>query len=246
MVVKSTVKYIKGLGEKKQRDEHNVFVAEGPKIINELLGESSVHLQELYALKGWLENTRIPSSGNVMEVDEVSLDRLSFLTTPNQVLGVFRKPQLPPLDLSTGMSLMLDNIQDPGNIGTIVRCADWFGVKNIICSIDCADVYNPKTIQSTMGSIARVNVYYENLLTVIKGNVGIGVYATTLDGKNITDVGRVSRGLIVIGNESKGISKELLEVANEKITIPRKGNAESLNAAVATGIILSHMSISIT
>jgi RNA methyltransferase, TrmH family len=246
MVVKSKVKYIKGLGEKKQRDDNNVFVAEGPKIINELLAEPSLLLQELYALKTWVQSGAVPSGIDVTEVDEMTLGRLSFLKTPNKVIGVFKKPVLPPLTLTGNMALALDNIQDPGNLGTIIRCADWFGIKNIVCSMDCVDVYNPKTVQSTMGSIARVNVYYEELMPLMRKNRDVKVYATTLDGKSISDVKPFNEGLIVIGNESQGVREEIVSIADEKITIPRKGKAESLNAAIATGIILSHISISIT
>lgn len=241
MVVKSKVKYIASLGQKKQRDQDKVFVAEGPRIINELLGEPGMELLELFALKEWLTiHLNIPTS-LVTEIDEIMLGRLSFLSTPNQVLGVFRMPRRPPLILNGMVTIMADNIQDPGNMGSIIRCADWFGISQVICSNDCADVFNPKTVQSTMGSIARVNMYYEHLPSVIRENPLVGSYAATLSGKSIYDFTAVSEGIIIIGNESKGISHELLELAKEKITIPRKGKAESLNAAVAAGIILSHI-----
>jgi TrmH family RNA methyltransferase len=241
MLVKSKVKYIQSLSHKKLRDEEKVFVAEGPKIINELLSEPGIELQELFALKEWVDNNRYVPSSAITEVDEVMLGRLSFLTTPNQVLGIFRMPRRKPLILEGSISIMADNIQDPGNMGSIIRCADWFGITQVICSKDCADVFNPKTVQSTMGSIARVNVFYEDLTAIAKANPGINFFAAALSGKNIYDMKPVKEGVIIIGNESKGISRDLLELANEKITIPRKGNAESLNAAVAAGIILSHL-----
>src|SRR5690349_12093028 len=149
MIVKSKVKYINSLGDKKQRDADRVFVAEGPKIINELLDEQSVFPVELFALKEWLDANETLGLA-VHEIDEVLLSRLSFLSTPNNVVGIFRMPELPPLDLTNKLSLVLDGIQDPGNLGTIIRCADWFGVDQIICSKDSADVFNPKTVQSTM------------------------------------------------------------------------------------------------
>ena len=136
---------------------------------------------------------------------------------------------------------MLDTIQDPGNLGTIVRCADWFGVQQIICSRDCVDLYNPKVVQSTMGSISRVQVVYEDLSTFIHDHSPIPVYAATLKGNDVSKLPTITEGIILIGNESKGIEPELLSMVSHHITIPRKGNAESLNAAVATGIILSHL-----
>lgn len=240
MIVKSKVKYINSLGDKKLRDADRVFVAEGPKIINELLGESSMVPQEIFALKEWIEKNR-DSSPAFTEIDEVMLGRLSFLTTPNQVIGLFSMPQLQPLDLKNKVSIVADGIQDPGNLGTIVRCADWFGIEQVICSRDSADIYNPKTVQSTMGSIARVKVYYEDLPALMKNVSGITVYAAALNGKDIREMNTIEEGVIIIGNESKGISEELLKFADERITVSRRGKAESLNAAVATGIILSHL-----
>lgn len=240
MIVKSKVKYINSLGEKKLRDADRVFVAEGPKIINELLGESAVVPQEIFALKEWIEKNK-NSLWPFTEIDEVMLERLSFLKTPNQVIGLFSMPKPQPLDLKNKVSIVADGIQDPGNLGTIVRCADWFGIEQVICSRDSADIYNPKTVQSTMGSIARVRVYYEDLPALMKKVSGIKIYAAALNGKDIREINPVEEAVIIIGNESKGISEELLKFANERITVIRRGKAESLNAAVATGIILSHL-----
>lgn len=238
MVDKSRVKYINSLGDKKQRDADKVFVAEGPKIINELLDEPAIEAVEIFALKAWIKTNGNNSSTPIIEVDDKMLGRLSFLTTPNQVLGVFRMPELPPLNLENKISIAADNIQDPGNLGTIIRCADWFGINQVVCSRNSADVYSPKVVQSTMGSIARVKVYYEDLSNVLNG---VPVYAATLNGKDIRNVQPLQEGVIVIGNESKGIGEEILKLPHEKISIMKKGEAESLNAAVATGIILSHL-----
>lgn len=244
MIIKSKVKYINSLGDKKLRDADKVFMAEGPKIINELLGESQMVPQEIFALKEWISKNSNPTLP-VTEIDEVMLRRLSFLSTPNQVIGLFKMPQLSPVSLKNKLSLVADGIQDPGNLGTIVRCADWFGIKQVICSRDSADIFNPKTVQSTMGSIARVSVYYEDLPSLLKnhknGNANITIYAAALDGTDIHTIRPISEGVIIIGNESKGISDSLMALADQKITITRKGKAESLNAAVATGIILSHL-----
>lgn len=240
MIVKSKVKYINSLGDKKLRDADKVFIAEGPKIINELLGEKLMP-KEIFALKEWIQQNESPSLP-VTEIDNIMLERLSFLSTPNQVVGLFSIPGLPPLSLKNKVSIIADGIQDPGNLGTIVRCADWFGVEQVICSKDSADIYNPKAVQSTMGSIARVKVYYEDLHALLVENKNqVKVYAATLNGTDIKKIKPLSEGALIIGNESKGITSSLLSLVDEKITIARRGKAESLNAAVATGIILSHL-----
>lgn len=241
MVVKSKVKYIQSLSQKKHRESEKVFIAEGPKIINELLNEPQIQPVELFALKNWLNGNSNYAHLAVTEVDEVLLSRLSNLSTPNQVIGIFRMPEHENFNPEKRISILLDNIQDPGNLGTIVRCADWFGVEQVVCSKDCADIYNSKTIQSSMGSIARVKVFYNDLTDIIIKHTSIPVYAAALEGTSINDMSPLKEGLILIGNESKGISDELLKLAREKITIPRRGSAESLNAAIATGIILSRL-----
>src|SRR5689334_6447673 len=182
MIVKSKVKYINSLGDKKLRDADRVFVAEGPKIINELLGESTIVPKEIFALSEWVRHHQQPSLP-VTEIDEIMLERLSFLSTPNQVIGLFAMPESSPLILKNKVSLVADGIQDPGNLGTIIRCADWFGVDQVICSRDAADIYNPKTVQATMGSIARVKVYYEDLPQLLaKHKNQVTIYAATLHG----------------------------------------------------------------
>jgi TrmH family RNA methyltransferase len=183
----------------------------------------------------------------ITAIDESALQRISFLTTANQVLGIFKKPVFPPFEPTGGISLVLDGIQDPGNMGTIIRIADWFAVQHIVCSEDSADAFNPKVIQSTMGSIGRVQVLYRPLKSFFEANPAIPVYAMVLEGRNVFTMDPISEGLLIIGNESKGISEELLqELKYERITIPKKGKAESLNAAVATGIVLSHLTSRIT
>lgn len=246
MITKSQVKYIQSLGQKKFRDEEQVFIAEGPKIINELLAMLHKDLVELYATAEWmdthassLKDIRIPK---ITPVKDTELERISFLSAPNQVLAVFKKPATAALSSLPGkISLMLDGIQDPGNMGTIIRIADWFGINQITCSTDCADAFSPKVVQSSMGSIARVKLLYTDLLKTVQENTSLCLYAASLYGKKITAMEKLKTGVIVIGNESKGISKELLELCREQITIPRIGHAESLNAAVATGILLSHL-----
>jgi len=240
MVTKSQVKYIQSLGHKKFRDEEGVFVAEGPKIVDELLQAPNLRLRQLYALPVW-DGAPRQTQAQVTEVGPSELERLSGLSTPNQVLAVFEKPSFPPPDWASGLHLVLDGIQDPGNLGTIVRIADWFGIGQIFASSDSADVFNPKAIQSTMGSIGRVNVVYGDPEVFLAKHPELPLYAAVLEGRPVGATGRVARGALVIGNESKGIRPALLERATHRITIPRIGQAESLNAAVATGIILSHV-----
>ncbi len=243
MLGKSQAKYIQSLGQKKFRDEEGMFIAEGPKIIEELIASSSHHIHQLYALPEWIEaQSSIDQNINVVEIEEKDLEKISQLNTPNKVLAIVKKFEAPATFETKGaISLVLDTIQDPGNLGTIIRIADWFGVEQIICSADCADMYNPKVVQSTMGSIARVKVLYTDLVNWVSRQKDIRIYAAALEGRDVTTMDKITEGLIIIGNESKGISPALFELANVKIHIPQKGKAESLNAAVATGIILSHL-----
>jgi TrmH family RNA methyltransferase len=242
MLVKSQVKYIQSLSQKKSRDEEGVFIAEGPKIINELLRAPNITAKQLYAVKEWKPADAQWQAAPVIEVSELELERLSALPAPNQVIGIFEKPVFPEITTyHDRLSLVLDTIQDPGNMGTILRCADWFGIHTIVCSRECADIFNPKVVQSTMGGISRVQVIYEDLVAFLQQHADVPAYAATLHGTNLQEQSAVKEGLLVIGNESKGIGEEILKLCKHRITIPKKGKAESLNAAVATGIILSHI-----
>jgi len=243
MITKNQVKYIQSLGQKKSRDIENRFIAEGPKLVNELLTAENCRIIQVLALKEWInENPTASNHTDVIELSDLELEKISQLTTPNQVLAVIEKIQWEnDPEIKGNISLALDTIQDPGDMGTIIRLADWFGIKNIFCSTDCADVYNPKVVQASMGSISRVRVEYTEILSWLKEKKDIRIYAAVLDGQDITKMEKINEGIIVIGNESKGINTEMLKLANVKVTIPGKGKAESLNAAVATGIILSHL-----
>jgi RNA methyltransferase, TrmH family len=241
VVSRSQVKYIQSLSHKKFRDEAGVFVAEGPKIVGELLQMPGMRCRQIYAVKPWIASAARFSGMPVQEVGEPELERLSALATPNQVLAVFEKPVFPPPDFNKGITVVLDGIQDPGNLGTLVRIADWFGLAAVVCSGDSADVFNAKAIQSTMGSVGRVPVLYADPVAVVSGYFGMPVFAAVLGGRDLYTMERVDRGWIVIGNESKGIRAALLELATERVTIPGAGRAESLNAAVAGGIVLSHL-----
>jgi RNA methyltransferase, TrmH family len=243
MLVKQQVKYIQSLGQKKFREQEGVFIAEGPKIIKELLETDPASIKEIYALKEWIDENK-GFTGNIIpiEITGTELERISQLITPNKVVAVIQ--QYDPGELLTvkdQIVLALDNIQDPGNLGTIIRIADWFGVEQIVCSPDSADMYNPKVVQSTMGSIARVKVHYTELEPWLGSQKGISIYAAGLEGEDVSSMKKIKEGIIIIGNESKGIGEAVLKRANIKFTIPKKGKAESLNAAVAAGIIFSHM-----
>jgi RNA methyltransferase, TrmH family len=241
MFSKSTAKYIQSLQHKKFRDELNAFVVEGPKVVTELLNESNISCTGIY-----IEEDRVSDmpasvqkfSDIITPVKSFELEKLSALHTPNQVVAVFKKKDDQPVTNVRGnVTLLLDGIQDPGNFGTIIRLADWFGIKNIVCSHDTVDQYNPKVVQSTMASLARVNIFYDDPLEWLTGK-DVGIYVAALDGKSVKEMKPITEGIIVIGNESKGVQPALMDIATERITIPRLGKAESLNAAIATGIIL--------
>jgi RNA methyltransferase, TrmH family len=239
MITKLQVKYIQSLGQKKIRDEEGVFIAEGPKIINELLTQGPALLQ-LFATEEWLLQQPEAIKATAHLVTHNELERLSHLSAPNQVLGIFKKPSWPTATNKTGFTVVLDGIQDPGNMGTIIRIADWFGIQHILCSQDCADAFAPKVVQSTMGGIVRVQINYESLTDLLL-NQPLPIFAAALNGQPLTDIKPVKQGYLVIGNESKGIRENIMQLCTHKITIPGRGGAESLNAAVAAGIIVSHL-----
>lgn len=242
MISKARIKWIKSLDVRKYRLQHNAFVAEGPKLVGELLPYSTPIY--LAATQDWLKQNK-QLLENINEVDEVSqeeLERASLLRTPQSVLAVFPIPDLKlpePLE-STNLYLALDNVQDPGNLGTILRIADWFGIKQILCSEGTADVYNPKCVQACMGALARVKVHYCKLVEVLK-KTKMPVFGTFLDGVNIYNEELSSNGIIVMGNEGNGISEEVAKLITRRLYVPNfpigSQTTESLNVAVATGIV---------
>lgn len=242
MLGKLRTKYIQSLGQKKVRDTEGVFIAEGPKIVAELLAAPGMEIQEVYAVKEWMSaNEQVVAGITITEVSEDELIKISQLSTPNQVVAVVKKMNTPVISTRNTVSLALDGIQDPGNLGTIIRIADWFGISQVICSHECADMYNPKVVQATMGSIARVNVLYTELAGWLSLQKDTRIYAALLEGQDVANLQKLQEGILVIGNEARGISAAIVEQVNVKVTIPKKGRAESLNAAVAAGIILSHL-----
>lgn len=243
MINKSTVKYIQSLQHKKFRDEHNAFIAEGPKVVHELLYSNIFECEHVY---GTLTGTQVLDiktknilGERIVVIEEFELEKISALATANSLLAVFKKrPVAASVNISNKITLFLDDIQDPGNLGTIIRTADWFNIKTIFCSNATADCYSPKVVQSTMASLGRVNIIYGDITEELKKHGSIKKYAAVLQGNSLAATGKINEGILIIGNESKGISSAVLALVDEKLTIQKKGEAESLNAAVATGIIL--------
>ena len=243
MISKNKIKYIRSLELKKNRNKEGKFVAEGFKVVDDLLALQPADL--IVATQEWLHGKHFAAQTEVIEVTEEELKKVSFLQHPQQVLAVFKQAQDGDFSINTSeLNLALDGVQDPGNLGTIIRIADWFGITHIYCSQDTADVYNPKVVQATMGSIARVKVEYGNLLGLVESlPADVPVYGTLLDGDNIYQQQLENRGLIVMGNEGKGISPALAKKVNRRLLIPNfpegRATADSLNVAIATAITCS-------
>lgn len=251
MLSKSRIKYISSLKLKKFREQHRQFIAEGSKLVAELM-KSSYSVTGIYATKEWiLENEQLIALKNfiITEVSTSDLNRMTAFTTSSPVLAVVDIPDhsYTLSDFSVGLTLVLDDIKDPGNLGTMIRIADWFGIGQVICSETTVDLYNPKTVQATMGSVARIKVIYTDLVKALSGIAkGIKIYGTFLDGKNIYSQELDQNGVIIIGNESKGISDEIAQIVTDKLFIPefhtsknQKDSAESLNASIAAAIVCS-------
>lgn len=242
MLSKNKIKYIKSFDHKKIRKEEHAFLAEGHKIVEELCRTFPCKL--LIATANWLENNPHKKADEVIEVTQEELAKASLLKAPQQVLAVFEQKHTPFTieTLKHSLCLALDDIQDPGNLGTIIRVADWFGIRHILCSHGTADAYNPKTVQATMGALARVQVHYTDLAQLVKQAREISpVYGTFLDGNNLYTERLSDNGLIIMGNEGNGIHSELEALVSHKLLIPNypvgTTTSESLNVAMATGII---------
>ncbi|NDF97505.1 MAG: RNA methyltransferase [Chitinophagia bacterium] len=242
MLVKSVIKDIQSLALKKHREQSGLYLAEGPKLVEELLLHHRQQLVALYALPQWIDTHREQLQGvAVTAIDENDLTRVSQLQTPHQVLAVVRQPAQPSPIATNNFTVVCCGLQDPGNLGTIIRTADWFGVRQLVCSPDTVDCFNPKVVQATMGSILRVAVHYLDLASWIDQWPGVPVLAAQMKGVDIRTMDPVSEAILLIGNESVGIPGSLLAKASVMVSIPGKGQVESLNAAVATGILLSYL-----
>lgn len=244
MFSKNKVKYIQSLRLKKFREKYNTFVVEGDKIIQEILQDGNLEVEYVCATNSWIEtnkNAQLLLKDKLLFVSEMEMKKITALSTPGAVLAVIKKPNRDRLkiNLDHQMALYLDDIQDPGNLGTILRIADWFGIQQVFCSPKCADLYNSKVLQSTMGAFLRINVSKINFESLKNEFPLLPIYGAVLEGKNIFSLQKPTKGILVIGNESKGINPAIIEHLTHKISIPRgeNGGAESLNAAVATGII---------
>ena len=230
MLSKNQLKLVRSLELKKNRKKEGLFVAEGPKVVGDLLRAG-------YRARLVFSTTERP---NAIQITDDELRKLSFLQHPQEVLAVFEIPQTSALSpQSSALSLALDSVQDPGNLGTIIRIADWFGITTIYCSEETADVYNPKVVQATMGSLAHINIVYTDLEALLRQYDG-PIYGTLLDGQNIYQQELSSEGIIVMGNEGNGISPAIRQLVTHKLLIPNYNpsseTAESLNVAIATAI----------
>jgi TrmH family RNA methyltransferase len=244
MISKSQIKYIKSLHTKKQRVLENCFIAEGVKTVVEIMTEQPSIIKDIFCSDDFYKkNEKLISSKkiNATQVNPKELLQISQLSAPNEVLAVCNNIPLKKIetDLNRAHSFYLDDIRDPGNLGTIIRICSWFGIKDLFCSKETVELYNPKCIQASMGAFLRVNVHYIDLNELIDSEKIKHIFATELKGKSIYSQ-TLNNGLIIIGNEANGIRNETLQLANQSITIPSAaGNTESLNAAIATSIIAS-------
>lgn len=245
MLSKNRIKEIQSLQIKKFRDAQKLFLAEGIKTVLEILEHAPSSMEEVFATSGFMEAHAVPlkkANVKLTEVDETELKKISLQSTPNSVLAVCRYfgQKSMQLDFENSFSLYLDDIRDPGNFGTIIRLADWFGISTVFCSPGSCDLYNPKVIQSTMGAFLRVNCIYTELGQLLSQQSIERVYGAVLNGSDLYQE-ELQSGLIVIGNEANGISAENLQRINRRLTIPaaQSGGAESLNAAMAASIIVA-------
>jgi TrmH family RNA methyltransferase len=247
VLTKNQIKQINNLQKKKFRDQLGLFSAEGNKLVSELL-DAGMEASMLIFTSNWTNPQKskyLKKAEQIIETEPAALKKVSNLKTPPSVIGIFKipTPSYSKEDISNSLSILLDDLQDPGNLGTIIRIADWFGIKHIFCSPNTVDTYNPKVIQATMGAISRVNVHYTDLNQLISKfqQENFPVYGTFLDGENLYEQKLSSKGFIIMGNEGKGISSDLEKMVSQKLLIPNypqdAPTSESLNVSVATAII---------
>ena len=237
MVNKNQLKLIKSLHQKKYRNEHELFFVEGLKAVKELLNSNLKLVQVLTTNKFAGDFLNLETQ----EIDEKELKKISALHNPSGVLAVFETPKPKQIEIQDWV-IALDDIRDPGNLGTIIRLCDWFGIKNLVCSKETVDCFNPKVLQATMGSIARVNIVYKDLEPFLS-QTKLPIYGTFMEGDSIYKEKYLEAGIVVLGNEANGISSRIERLIQQRITIPQFGSksAESLNVATATAIVLSEI-----
>jgi TrmH family RNA methyltransferase len=243
MLSKSQISLLKSLHHKKFRSEHGLFLAEGYKSVKEFI-DSAYQIEVIYHTPTIDPNLlKLSRKMNFNEISLTDVEKISTLKTPQDIIALVKIPEWPVLSaniLQNKFSIVLDGIQDPGNMGTIIRTADWFGIQNIICSDDTVDVYNPKVVQATMGSIAHVNVYYTGLEAFL-AKIKLPLFGALLEGENIYKTNFGTEGLVLMGNEGNGLRPEIIKKVQHAVTIPRMGNAESLNVGIATAIFCSEI-----
>ena len=235
-ISKNQLKLITSLSQKKYRQKHNLFIAEGIKVVNELLN-SSFEVETLFCTDEF--ETAIPDN-KITRISETELKKISTLKSPNKVFGLFKIPQEKPLQ-SSGLIIALDAINDPGNLGTIIRLCDWFGVSQLVCSKDTVDCYNQKVVQASMGSLTRISIHYTELNGYISES-NLSTFIADMNGENVYKTDLPKEGILIMGNEANGVSDEIKKLIQNKISIPRFGETqetESLNVATATAILLS-------
>jgi TrmH family RNA methyltransferase len=243
MLPKSQISLLQSLQHKKFRREHGFFLVEGYKSVSEFI-DSPYQIEAIYHTSAVAPNLlKLSQKMNFLEISLNILEKISTLKTPQEVIALIKIPNWPVLNYATlkqKFSLVLDGIQDPGNMGTIIRTADWFGIDHIICSEDSVDVYNPKVVQATMGSLSRINVHYTDIAGMLS-DIKLPVFGALLNGGNIYNTDFGTEGLIVMGNEGNGLRPEVKALINKAVTIPRTGEAESLNVAIATAVFCSEI-----
>ncbi|MCJ8210066.1 RNA methyltransferase [Mucilaginibacter sp. RS28] len=244
MLSKSQISLVSSLQHKKFRRQHHLFIAEGLKSVVEFT-QSGYDTEAIYYTPQFAPKLlNLSKKINTQEISEAELKRITALKTPSGVLALIRIPATQDINynlLRNKFSIVLDGVQDPGNMGTIIRTADWFGIQHIICSEDTVDVYNPKVVQATMGSLSRVNIHYTDLNKLLPA-LKLPVFGALLDGTNIYQTSFGTEGLVLMGNEGNGIRPEILPLISTSVTIPQAGKAESLNVAIATAIFCSEIS----
>lgn len=243
MLSKSQISFVKSLHQKKYRRENGLFLVEGIKSIKEFI-QSSYQIHTIFYTTEQRDGLpQLPANISLFEVNNAELAKISTLQAPQGILALVYIPEnksINPEVLANQFTLVLDGVQDPGNMGTIIRTADWFGFKHIVCSEDTVEAYNPKTVQATMGSLARINISYVKLTDFIAKSK-LPVFGALLEGKSIYKTNWGKEGLVILGNEGKGITEEVILKVNQPVTIPNFGEAESLNVAVSAAIFCSEI-----
>jgi len=243
MLSKSQISFVNALHQKKYRKEHSLFIAEGIKSITEFL-DSDYKVDTIFCTSEYLQKfSKITQKVKLLDVSEGELKKISTLITPQHALALIKVPEKTNIKSESfkgKLTLALDGVQDPGNLGTIIRTADWFGFSDIVCSLDTVEAYNPKVVQATMGSLSRMNIYYTELSELLE-KCKFPVYGALLNGKNVYEVDFASEGFLVLGNEGNGISAEIMPKITQAVTIPRFGEAESLNVAISAAVLCSEI-----